>query len=183
MELADLGPPDAVAARHRVLVLVEEALAHEPRFGWSGEGPCARWDGEDGERYRGRLVAGEGVLWGADHAGASASAPPAALPDRHRDAVAGECFDFCLWWDGEAWIGEARGAERVLAPLLGDEAASEWIDWGHGLPELVLALVNLLDVVANGIPMTPHALAAFAPDPEALGAMMDRARELGLGVI
>ncbi|HEX4106630.1 MAG TPA: hypothetical protein VHX88_00760 [Solirubrobacteraceae bacterium] len=163
------GGPHEVSARHRVLVLVDEALSDRPRFAWSGG--RASWDGEKG--YRGWFFEGEGILWGPGE-----GSPAAEVPDRYRERIDGGACTFCVWFEDGEWRGQAP--EGVLDPLLSNEAAAEWVELEHGEAELVLPLANLLDVVANEIPMTPHALAAFARDPDELAGLMDRAAELGL---
>jgi hypothetical protein len=176
LDLDELGPPATVAARHRALVLVDEALTAAPSFRWLADdaaGPLACFDGEDGTRYRGRLLGEEPVLWGAEAGAGRASADP------ERD----DGMTFRLWWDREAWQVEDRsgpGAEAVIGPLLSDGQAAEWVEWQYGRPDLVLPFADFLAVVSDGMPMTPHALAAFAAGPEELRALMSRAAQLGL---
>lgn len=185
----EFGDPPAVSARHRALVLVDEALGSDPCFGWRLDlprGPLASWNGEDGSHYFGRFAQDGAVLWGSD---ADASEPAllgATVPERHRvviDSSPGPPPAFCAWWDGEQWsavVPRPDATERVIGPLLSDDAAAEWVEWHHGLPDLVEPLRNFLAVVAAGIPMTPHALVAFTDSVDELGALMRRAAELGL---
>jgi hypothetical protein len=190
LDLAEFGPPAGVAARHRALVLVDETLTSDPCFGWRAEGsgsPLACWEGEEGERYRGHFGDDEGLVWGAERDSPASSRAHADLPDRSGALLDAEPpgmpITFCLWWDGGQWRGEdhgPRGADTVIRPLLGDAEAADWVDWHHGRPDLLLPFADFLAVVSAGVPMTPHALAAFAHGPDELTAMMARAAQLGL---
>lgn len=189
-DLDEFGDPHTVSARHRALVLVDEALGSDPGFSWRADGPCgslASWNGEDGSHYFGRFAQDGAVLWGADaDASGPASLDDSAVPERHRvviDSSPGPPPSFCAWWDGERWsaaVPRPDAIERVIGPLLSDEAAAAWVERHHGLPELVEPLRDFLAVVAAGIPMTPHALVAFTDSVDELNALMRRAAELGL---
>lgn len=181
----EFGDAAAVCARHRALVLIDEALAVTPRFAW--QAGLASWDGEDGGHYRGRFGGGSAVLWGAHPQPDEADRLGPAVTRELRIDTADDVSPptFCLRWHDGAWSSTTQqpgAAVTVIGPLLSDSAAAEWADWQHGRPDLVDPLHDFLDVVAVGIPMTPHALAAFTDDVEELNTLMRRAAELGLGI-
>lgn len=185
----EFGGPSAVSGRHRALVLVDEALTADPSFSWhvdpSGDTMASR-KREDGGYYLGRFAQDEALLWGSEAHASEPALPGSAVPDAHRLIIESHgqapAPTFCLWWDGERWVGEGSAAdvtERVIDPLLSDQAAAEWVEFHHGLPDLAEPLLNLLAVIASGIPMTPHALAPFAASVDELNGLMRRAAELG----
>lgn len=189
----ELGGPGAVSARYRALVLVDEALGTVPAFRWQGEGAGSQlvlWRDDADAYYCGWFARDDGVLWGVAGGAPAGGRREAVIPDRHRatiDAVGmPHAPGICLWWDGTRWCGEETCADDpvpLLGPLLGDEAAAEWVDWHHGLPDLVEPMQSFLAVVAAGVPMTPHALVAFSEGVDHLNALMRRAAVLGLGAM